>query len=71
MNAPTLSQHARCTEHRHSLLTHDGTCPACVTKARMDAERSADAEREHRRLQALTRVTAGKRRAPTLPEVLR
>ena len=53
----------RCQQHRGELLTRDGTCPRCDREA--FAAHMADVEnaREAARLQAITNVHAGKRRA--------
>lgn len=68
--APSLSTQPRCPHHAYALLRSDGTCPTCEREAFMARVKSAEEAADLRKLQAVTRVVAGKRRAPTLREVL-
>lgn len=53
----------RCQQHRGELLTREGTCPRCEREVNMARQRTAEEQRDARKAQAMTRVTAGKRRA--------
>lgn len=68
--APSLSMQPRCETHRHALLTRDGECPTCERVEFMSRVQTAEDAADARKLQALARVTAGKRCAHTLREVL-
>ena len=53
----------RCQQHRGELLTREGTCPRC-DRERFQAHIAIAANaKEAARLQAITNVHAGKRRA--------
>ena len=53
----------RCQQHRGELLTREGTCPRCDREAFQARVLTASDAKEARKLQALTNVHAGKRRA--------
>jgi len=53
----------RCQHHRGELLTREGTCPRCEREAFQVHMAVAENAREAARLQAITNVHAGKRRA--------
>lgn len=53
----------RCQQHRGELLTREGTCPRCDREAFAASMAVAENAREAARLQAITNVHAGKRRA--------
>jgi len=53
----------RCQQHRGELLTREGTCPRCDREQFQAHMAVAENAREAARLQAITNVHAGKRRA--------
>lgn len=53
----------RCQQHRGELLTREGTCPRCEREAFQAHMAVAENAKEAARLQAITNVHAGKRRA--------
>ena len=53
----------RCQQHQGEILTQDGTCPRCDREAFQARVLTASEAKEARKLQALTNVHAGKRRA--------
>ena len=53
----------RCQQHRGELLTREGTCPRCAREAFAAHMAIAANAKEAARLQAITNVHAGKRRA--------
>jgi len=61
----TFASIARCKvyEHRAELLTMSGVCPRCTREAFAASMAVAENAREAARLQAITNVHAGKRRA--------
>ncbi len=56
-------QHAPGVRHQGELLTRDGTCPRCEREAFAAHMAIAANAKEAARLQAITNVHAGKRRA--------
>lgn len=53
----------RCHQHRGELLTREDTCPRCDRERREAWQRTSEDYAEARKMQALARVQAGKRRA--------
>lgn len=53
----------RCQQHRGELLTREGTCPRCEREQFAASMEVVENAREAARLQAMTNVHAGKRRA--------
>ena len=53
----------RCQQHRGELLTREGTCPRCEREAFQAHMAVTENAKEAARLQAITNVHAGKRRA--------
>lgn len=53
----------RCQQHRGELLTREGTCPRCDRERFAAHMAVAENAKEAARLQAITNVHAGKRRA--------
>jgi hypothetical protein len=68
--APSLSTQPRCETHRHALLTREGECVTCDREAFMARVQTTQDAADARKMQALTRATASKRRAHTLREAL-
>ena len=53
----------RCQQHRGELLTREGTCPRCEREQFQAHMAVAENAKEAARLQAITNVHSGKRRA--------